>query len=475
MVKIPESVKLGPRLVKTDKKASPGQQIAQLMTLLQELPREKATEELFSEVCDWVLALPMDKRPQMLSTTIAQAFGKKISEVDLILRRVDRRTEFDALVPTEGWLHEYIEWSRNTEPPTVFHFFVGATIIGAALARNVWFDKGAYQVYPNLNTIIVAPSGICRKTSACNLGMSLYSKVGGNVMADKQTPEALIDSLKTSTNATGLIYAPEMAVFLGKQKYNEGMIPLLTALFDCPKEFKAKTLGRGESTLTNVAISALMCSTIDWIQTGIPKDSFGGGFMSRFLFIVQESTSRVFPLPPPLDPEVRKTLTAGLTTIKRKKGAFTFTQQAQDWYIHWYRTRPALRGDKQYAGYFERVPDHLIRLAMIMRTALNPVATELTDIDLAHSMKILKWTEEWLPSTFDEMTETTTGADQARILRQLRENKGQMERSALLRKNSTKMNAEQFDRCMKTLREAKLVEWEAVKKTYSLTPEGWGG
>jgi hypothetical protein len=251
------------------------------------------------------------------------------------------------------------------------------------------------------------------------------------------------------------------------------MIPMLTALLDCPKEWKSKTLGRGETTLSNVALSALLCSTMDWIQTAIPKDAFGGGFMSRFLFVIQESTSRVFPLPPPLAEEPRKLLQATLNRIKLKKGPFVFTDAAREWYLHWYRTRPSLRGDKQFAGYHERKPDHLIRLAMIMRTAEDTATKEIQEEDLIRADAILEWLEAFLPSAFDEMTENAQGADQSRILRQLRDAGGSMEHTALLRKNSTKMNVENFRRYLTTLREAKLVEWDAVGKKYYLTSEGW--
>jgi hypothetical protein len=244
-------------------------------------------------------------------------------------------------------------------------------------------------------------------------------------------------------------------------------------LLDCPKEWKSKTLGRGETTLTNVALSALFCTTIDWIQSAIPKDAFGGGFMSRFLFVVQESTSRSFPLPPTLNEDTRKALQAGLNRYKLKRGFYVFSDDARDWYIHWYTTRPALHGDKQFAGYHERKPDHVIRLAMILRASEEPAGLTIQASDLQRADRILDWLEAFLPATFDEMTENATGADQSRILRQLRDNGGSMTHTDLLRRNSMKMNVEQFRRCVGTLREAKLVEWDAPGKRYFLTPEGW--
>jgi hypothetical protein len=458
------------------KRESAGTRISKLMTLLRSLPQDQASDQLFSEVCDWVTDLPVEHRPEALLAAVSTAFGRSAEELNVILKRVEKQVEFDALVPEKGWIHDYVEWTRMTEPPTVFHFFIGAVVIGAALARNLSFDKGAYEVFPNLCVMIIAPSGKCRKTSAANLGTRLYNKCGGTLLADKVTPEAFVDALRESVNATGLIYAPELSVFLGKQKYNEGMVPLLTALFDCPKEWTSRTLGRGETSLTNVALSALMCSTIDWIQTNIPKDAFGGGFMSRFLFVVQENTPRNFPLPPPLNDEVRKSLVKRLTGIRLRRGTFKFDESAERWYVAWYRSRASSYGDKQYAGYFERKPDHVIRLAMILKIAemeTNDKAYFLSDVDLERALHVLDWIEVRLPSTFDELIATAAGEDQNRILRHLKQAGGMMEHSTLLRRNSSKINAEQFKRSMTTLREAKLVDWNASTRSYILTPDGW--
>src|SRR5262245_11426554 len=194
----------------------------------------------------------------------------------------------------------------------------------------------AFHIFPNLRFVIVAPSGRCKKTSACNVSVGLFRNIGGNVLQDKITPEALISAFQDKSSATGLIYAPELAVFLGKQKYNEGMVPLLTALFDCPKEWSSLTIMRGESKLYNVALSFLVCSTMDWIQTAIPRDAFGGGFMSRLLFVVQNDTPRRFPIPPPFKLELANKLKKHLFDLTRIRGKFRIDPEAEKWYIDWY-------------------------------------------------------------------------------------------------------------------------------------------
>ncbi len=470
-----------PKPTAAPRKPSASHRISQIMQLLQQLPRSKATDELYREVCSWIQELPPGGRPDSLLHLVSQVFGKSLVELEKQFERPTRKLEFEQFVPASGLFADYLKLTASTEPPTVFHFFVLATVIGAALGRRVHFNKGAYKIYPNLCVMIIAPSGTCRKTSAANIGTKLLVKSGGTLVGgDKPTPEALVDALKDSAEATGLIYAPELAVFLGKQKYQEGMVPLLTALFDCPDEWTSKTIGRGEVSLSNVALSSLFCSTLDWIQTGIAKDAFGGGFMSRFLFVIQESTPRSFPLPPPFDDVLQKAVIERLKRLSFVRGPFLFTPESEAWYVQWYRSRTSSHGDKRFAGYYERKPDHLIRLGLILKSSQIleagqkiPKELFLERVDLEYALGILDWLEDWMPTTFDEMTTSSAGEDQKRLLQQLKQAGGSIEHSALLRKNSGRLNAEQFRRAIATLREAKLVEFDGPSRIYYLTSEGW--
>jgi len=367
---------------------SPAKRLAEIMAVLQGLTHKTATDSVYEEIIAKAIMIPPLERPAVLFTSIAQAFSKPIHDVYRALRKVvTAQEDFDHLVPPCGWIHDYIEWTRQTEPPTVFHYFVAATAFGSSLGRRVAYDKGAYKVFPSLRVMLLAPSGRCRKTSAANLGTSIYYKGGGHLVADKVTPEALIDSLAESTSV--LLYAPELAAFLGKQKYQEGMVPLLTAMFDDPEEYVAKTISRGSTVLKGVNISALFCSTVEWLKTSVPEDVFGGGFMSRLIFVVQESTPRCFPTPPPLDAEVKATLVKRLRDMRHVKGTVVLSPAADAWHDNWYRTRRGVHAsDKQFSGYFERKPDHLVRLAMINTLSqphLDPFRIEIPQVhDLAH-------------------------------------------------------------------------------------------
>jgi hypothetical protein len=449
-------------------------QISRMMAALEVAGKDKAADEKFrAKVLGWVKDVPPASRPAELYKVISRVFDM---EETLLRRQLDPtaiRSSFDSLVPRTGWLRDYINLTSGIEPPTVFHFFAGAVAIGAVLARNVYFPRGANTIFPNLAVIVVAPSGKCRKTTACNVSMNMLRRIGHRVLADKITPEAFVETFKDSTNTTGVIYAPELAVFLGKQKYQEGMVPMLTALFDCPQVWQSATIMRGEAELRNVAISMLGASTIDWIQTAIPRDAFGGGFMSRLLFVVQEDTPRKFPLPDPLSEVETARLTEELRNFGKLNGKFTFGPASQKWFTEWYMGRSDYGTEnRQYAGYFERKPDHLLRVAQVLQVSADAGFEFQADI-LDRSLAILDWIEQYLPNTFDQMSESSAGADQVGIINQLKRRGGAEAHSTLLRLNHRKMNALQFRNCLNTLRESGMVEYDAKAKKYYLTPEGW--
>jgi hypothetical protein len=447
------------------------EQISALMKYLEGV-RTDSADPKYKAVIEFALAIPLGARPPELVPVIAKAF--RVTEVEVAQQlQMVQALPFDPLVEGTGWLEDYVRFTKNTEPPTVFHFFAGAVSIGAALGRNVYKGRGgAPKIFPNLCVLIIAPSGKCRKTSACNIAVGLLKRAGGNVLADKATPEAFVNAFKDKPSATGLIYAPEFSVFLGKQRYQEGMVPMLTALFDCPEEWRSETITRGEVVLQKVGLSALGCSTMDWIQTAIPKDAFGGGFMSRFLFVVQEDTPRCFPDPPPIDEDMRKRLVDRLIELTHIRGEVTYSPEAYEWFNDWYRARRDRTDDKLFAGYAERKPDHLVRLAIVLEMSRTG-KTVLSKWTMERALAILNWLEEFLPNAFGSMQQTAVGEDQMRLLKQLKSRNGEIKHSDWLRLNSNKMRQREFRELVDTLKAAGLIVYDSNKHSYYLTPEGW--
>lgn len=446
-----------------------GQQINMLMTQLEGLRTHKG-DPRYEKMIDWLKNFPEHARPDAVYDVIAKAFGVTADDVRKSVNPRHERRSFEPLVPKTGWIADYVRYTRTTEPPTVFHFFVGATILGATLRRNIHFERGDSKIYPNLCVILVAPSGKCRKTTACELGVRLYRDLGGIVLADKITPEALVQAFAEREESTGLIFAGELKQFLGSQKYMEGMIPLLTRLFDCPEIWSSATIMREEVVLRNVALSMLGASTMDWLRM-LPGDAFGGGFMSRNLLVVQEETERSFPLPPPLSETLRIKLMNRLIPLTHVRARMHMSFGAEEWYIDWYNSPDTgASEEKQFSGYFERKPTHLMRLAMILSISEDE-SFVIERRHMEHALRILDWIEEWLPAAFEQLGSNPIGEEQMRMIQQLKRAGGTIKHSDWLRKNSSRMTAQAFKSYVATMREAKLIDIDG--SAYYLTPEGW--
>ena len=96
-----------------------------------------------------------------------------------------------------NWIQSYLKCAEGQESPTLFHLWVAITVIASTLRRNVFLDMNFFKIYPNFYTILVSPSGTCRKGIAIGIGERFLAHVDGlNIFRTKLTPEALLTFLK---------------------------------------------------------------------------------------------------------------------------------------------------------------------------------------------------------------------------------------------------------------------------------------
>lgn len=377
---------------------------------------------------------------------------------------------------SDDFITLYLDYTKNNEAPELYHKWVAISIIGASLGRRIFFDKGYYKVYPCHFIILIGPSGKVRKSVSAGIGVNLLRQVTDiNIIAEKITPEQLLSALSVKKilnkvqyiDSSGFIFASELAAFLGKQKYNEGLIPMLTTLADCPDSWTYSTKMGGKVELENVALSFLGCSTPDWIVESLPPAVFGGGFMSRCLFVVQEFTTRVNALPKIEAPEIRERLILMLRDISNIEGQITLTKEGEKFYVDWYKKNKSINVEEsKMEAYFERKPDHLLRLAMVLCAAKNnPNDLVIDSMMLEKALLFLNEIEQYLPSTFGEIEANPQARIQARILKAIdKEEKDEIEHSKLLRMFSKVVNVDQFRVIMSTLIEARVLQQDVKTK-----------
>lgn len=373
--------------------------------------------------------------------------------------QAEKELELLPLIP-KGWFSDYIDYASNTEVPTAYNVFCALVLVGLALGRRAWFEMGPFRLYPPQGIGLLGPSG-AKKTTAGDIALAVLTSCNlCPVYSEKLTPEALVEAMST-LGTQGLIYAPEAAVLMGKQKYNEGLIPLVTRLMDCPSHITTGTISRGTTGLKDVAASVIFCSTVDWFSKNIPEDAFGGGFIPRFHLVYQLYSTRIVPLPNHTSFNVVVEFGKFLLHLRQNfSGQISFSPIAEKLFIQWYDSNKELARHPPHPAaekYLQRKPNHLIRTALGLHVA-SCQTKEICEPCLEKSIALLSWNEFWLPSFYEELFRSPHGVDQLFVVDQIEAAGGVISHTNLMRKVQYRMSSGQLRMVLTSLREAKQVE-----------------
>ncbi len=371
-----------------------------------------------------------------------------------------RQAEVDLrlLVPTGGFFDRYLTYTEHSEAPLAYHLFCALVGIGVTVNRRVWFNMGYYKLFPNLGVILLGPSGI-KKTSAANIIIEMLTFLElSKIYSEKLTPEQLVEAMKE--HAQGIIYAPEMAVFLGRQRYMEGIVPLITRFMDCPDVWSSETIGRGKTTLHDIAISSLMCSTADWFINNTDESVVGGGFIARNILVVQEDSPRTEDIPCPGDPKQRERLIYEISQVHEIQGEISFDPQGRSAYKEWYTFHKRATKNAEHeilATYYQRKPDHAKRIAICLHLV------EHRDLSLCLScftraVEILDWVEKFIPALLRQMFKTASGHNADIVLTAIRNAGGVIDHSELLRRVQHRLNGAELRPILGSLKDSNVID-----------------
>lgn len=275
-----------------------------------------------------------------------------------------------------NWLTTYMDYTSEQESPEDFHRWTGIAVLSATLGRHIFLERGYYTLFPNLYIVLVAGSAKCRKSVSTHIGIAFLNELKQKpmVFSQKITNEALIKALldaKIDGQSSGIIYASELSVFMGRDAIGSGLIPTLTDLYDSPKKWSYHTRTRGVEILENVSICMLGASTIDWLRTSIPVDAIGGGFTSRIVFVYQEKARKpiLFPTKKVGHEELHRYLSEDLNHIRTQRGQMDLTPDARILASAWYEEELGKPRDSRLEGYFGRKHDTMFKIAMLLSIA----------------------------------------------------------------------------------------------------------
>ena len=296
-----------------------------------------------------------------------------------------------------NWIREYMRWTAASESPDQFHFWTAIGTIAGALRSCVWIDEAMYTYTPNFFLFFVGPPGIAAKSTSIGLGMRLLEQVpeihfGPNSLTWQYLLRKMRDSIITVqwTDSTGTTHqrpasavtveASELGTFLklGQEGFSETLIDLWDGKFS-KRGLTHGTVGSGEVTVENLWLHVIGATPPAWLERNFPEDMVYGGLTSRILFIYGDQKRQLVAYPSTyIKPKdyvfTENRLIDDLTEISKLRGPFSFTPDARQWGIDWYRAlwtnsnSPSL-ASARYEGYKARKQALLHKIAMIVSAA----------------------------------------------------------------------------------------------------------
>lgn len=307
------------------------------------------------------------------------------------------RVNYSKLVPQDSFVGRYLRYSLSSETPTAYDFFTALWLISVAVGRGVIVDRPVAPVHLNMYCILVAESGITRKSTAVRRAVGFARTLCDErnlLVESKITPEKLEFDLALQSlehdNAVASIAIDELVKFLGKERYVEAMPTLLTDLYDCPLlRTGGGSLLRGRTELRNVYLNFLSASTPSWLLRAVNPDVIEGGFTSRIIFVVSEQPKRCAPWPEEPDAVLRDNIRSSLQDIQttaQRVARLRINDNARKKFERWYRSRDKKR-DPFRSSFQSREDSHVLRIAALL--CINDGTYELQVSHITAAIRIV--------------------------------------------------------------------------------------
>lgn len=376
----------------------------------------------------------------------------------------ERETMLYVAGSENGVLGTYVLHARKlTDAPIAFHVAGGLAAMAGAIGSNVyWRGGGGREQWPNLYVLLLAPSGIFRKSTSVDLPTApLADAIPGIILDREFSPEQFIRNL--ASHPTSVLKESEFGSLLERMKssYMQGMKQRLTDLFDCQDSYDRTIRGMSGSgeriSIVRPALTILAASTLDWLVESLTETDMRSGFMPRFLFVAPTVKEAEPPGGYYAEGDSQK-----LHAIKKAFAAMAHMKRAEMSFRHVRRRLVEWTTDQsdivesgnapdELMGLFSRLGHHLAKLCALLTISDEGIQSsyEVTPEAAERAIVMLEWILEGTARVFDERVTFSKFEQQAQ--KALRFIGAQAERGVLLKK--MKCPANELDRVILTLRE----------------------
>jgi hypothetical protein len=289
---------------------------------------------------------------------------------------------------SNSFVHDLIdEVLPEVETPRSWLYWSLISSISAAAANNYYLlsFKGNYLYYPNIYVMLLGESGL-GKAFGINLSKKLVEAADTTrVIAGRSSIQAIVQELSTTTSANGKPLITDSRGFIVNGELSTAIISdpdaltILTDLFDRNDNpnWTNRLKGDGKEKLKNPYITCLFGSSPSHFYDKIPQANIEGGYIGRNLIIYEEMRSKdVDPLDEEDDKEKEDKFISTISPkyvphlikiAQKEKTRIYPNEPARQLYNKWrreWRANQKIYNDR--TGFINRVPDHVIKVAMCL-------------------------------------------------------------------------------------------------------------
>jgi hypothetical protein len=312
-----------------------------------------------------------------------------------------------------SWLADIVNQHKELESPKSFWYWGAIASLSAVLKDQVWLDRQIYNLYPNIYVMLHAESGM-KKGPPVSMAKQLVRPVNNTrIIGGRSSIQGILKDLGTAQTMPGgkLLAGGKAVAFICSSELSSSIVEdkvatkILTDLYDRQYNIgEWRSLLKMETfELKDPTITMLTATNEAMSEDFFTRSAIQGGYFARTFIIYekeeQTSNSLVYPLETKID---YKASAEYLKEVAKLHGPFKaiglleksdeyrykkiirgreiyFNEvgiRYDDWYTD-FRKNVKLSDTKDPTGTLNRFGDSVLKVAMLLSLANNPVL-ELT-------------------------------------------------------------------------------------------------
>lgn len=306
----------------------------------------------------------------------------------------------------ENWVSSLADENRFVETPEAWIWWSLLCCISAAAGNNYSLTtlKGNLIYKPNLYVMLLGESGL-GKGYPVNLSKRLVQKANATrVIAGRSSIQGILKELATTRSIEGQAPIQDSRGFIVNGELSTAIIAdpdsltILTDLYDgnYNAEWTNLLKGDGAEKLKFPYITALFGSSPAHFYDSIPQVNIDGGYIGRNLIVYEEKRSKNIDLldeaselekyvDDKFESYIAPKYVPHLQHIAAHKGQLVPNETARGMFNTWRRNwREKQTADK--TGFLNRVPDHVLKVAMCLCLADWEYTGEITEFHVAEAI-----------------------------------------------------------------------------------------